>query len=266
MTTDKGPTSSRTVWIIPATIILLVVGFLASEPIPQDPTYHAFADGRRLLSIPNFLNVISNLPFLIVGAWGLFYVHQHGEKVCVPTLRPAYVVFFVGILTTAIGSGYYHLAPGNETLIWDRLPMTIGFAGMFTIIIGEFVSVRAARSLLLPLLFIGAVSVGYWAITEASGSGDLRPYAVVQFLPMLLIPIILVRYPAYFNSKKYFWLMIGFYVIAKIFEQLDAGIYDFGYWVSGHSLKHLAASLTPAVMLYALAVRNRETIMRSAND
>ncbi len=183
-----------------------------------------------------------------------------------PTLRLAYVVFFVGILTTAFGSGYYHLAPGNETLIWDRLPMTIGFAGMFTIIIGEFVSVRVARRLLLPLLIIGASSVAYWAITEASGSGDLRPYAVVQFLPMLLIPLILVSYDSRFDSKKYFWLMIGFYLIAKVLEQLDAGIYDLGYWISGHSLKHLMASLTPAIMLYALAVRNRDSCMRRADE
>jgi hypothetical protein len=40
-------------------------------PIPQDPSYHQFADQRTLLGIPNFWNVVSNLPFVLVGAIGL---------------------------------------------------------------------------------------------------------------------------------------------------------------------------------------------------
>ena len=40
-------------------------------PIAQDPTYHQFADQRTLLGIPNFWNVVSNLPFVLVGAMGL---------------------------------------------------------------------------------------------------------------------------------------------------------------------------------------------------
>jgi len=257
---------SRARWLVLTAIVLVVASFLVTGPVPQDPAYHDFVDGRRLFNVPNFLNVMSNLPFLIVGVWGLLYVFRYGDTVCMPGLRSAYVVFFIGILTTAFGSGYYHLSPNNQTLIWDRLPMTIGFAGMFTIIVGEFVSALAARKLLLPLLIIGASSVGYWAFTEASGSGDLRPYAVVQFLPMLLIPIILLVYHSHFGSKKYFWLMIAFYFVAKIFEQLDAGIYESGYWVSGHSLKHLAASLAPAVMLYALTIRNHDPSTHREKD
>jgi hypothetical protein len=156
---------------------------------------------------------------------------------------------------TAFGSGYYHLNPANDPLVWDRLPMTIGFAGLFSIIIGEFVSVRAARRILVPLLVIGAASVLYWAFTESNGSGDLRPYAVVQFLPMLLIPVILLIYKPSIGSPKYYWIMMLFYVLAKLFEHFDAAIYDAGQIVSGHTVKHLFAALTPATMLYALTVR-----------
>jgi len=249
--------------LIVGSLSIITFGFLLSSPIPQDPAYHQFADGRAILAISNFWDVASNLPFLVVGLWGLAYVRRHGSLVCIPGLQPAYGIFFVGILLTAFGSGYYHLNPANEPLIWDRLPMTIGFAGLFSIIIGEFVSVRAARRILVPLLVVGVASVGYWAITEARNVGDLRPYAVVQFLPMLLIPIILVLYKPSIGSTKYFWLMMLFYLLAKLFEFFDAAIFSAGQIVSGHTLKHLFASMAPLTMLYALAVRRRDSAPNS---
>jgi len=133
--------------------------------------------------------------------------------------------------------------------------MTIGFAGLFSIIVGEFISVRAARRILVPLLAVGIASVVYWAFTEARGSGDLRPYAVVQFLPMLLIPVILLAYTPSIGSAKFYWLMLVFYVLAKLFEHFDATIFAAGQLVSGHTLKHLSASMTPATMLYSLMAR-----------
>lgn len=202
----------------------------------------------------------SNLPFLVIGLWGLAYVQNHGDSSCLPGLQPAYSVFFAGVFLTAFGSGYYHLAPANEPLIWDRLPMTIGFAGLFSIIIGEFISVRGGRRMLIPLLVIGIASVVYWAFTETRGAGDLRPYAVVQFLPMLLIPIILLTHKPSIGAARYYWLMILFYVLAKLFEQFDAAVYDAGRLVSGHTLKHLFASMTPATMLCALMLRRRAEV------
>jgi len=134
--------------------------------------------------------------------------------------------------------------------------MTIGFAGLFSIIVGEFISVPGARRLLIPLLLIGYASVEYWAFTESRGVGDLRPYAVVQFLPMLLIPFILLSREPEIGTSKYYWLMLLFYALAKLFEQLDAAIFAAGELISGHSLKHLFAAMTPATLLYALHVRH----------
>jgi len=247
--------SNRTIALIVATMGAIVTAFAMTSPIPQDPAYHQFADARTLLAVSNFWNVTSNLPFLVVGLWGLVYLSRHGESVCMPRLQSAYQVFFAGVLLTAFGSGYYHLSPANGPLVWDRLPMTIGFAGLFSIIIGEFVSARAGRRILLPLLAIGVASVAYWAYTESRGAGDLRPYAIVQFLPLLLIPfILLLRRPA-LGSAKYYWLMILFYVLAKVFEHFDAAIFSFGQLLGGHSIKHLFAALTPATMLCALTLR-----------
>ncbi|MDH3337319.1 MAG: alkaline phytoceramidase [Gammaproteobacteria bacterium] len=233
----------------------LVTSFLLTPPVSQDPAYHAFADGRTLLAVSNFWNVASNLPFLVVGVWGLAYVQQRSRRVCLPGLRRAYIVFFAGVTLTAFGSGYYHLNPANGPLVWDRLPMTIGFAGLFSIILGEFVSARAGRRILAPLLIIGVASVAYWAFTESYGIGDLRPYAVVQFLPMLLIPFILLMYSPTIGSKKYYWFMLLFYVLAKVFEYFDTAIFANGELLSGHTLKHLFAAMTPATLLYALHAR-----------
>lgn len=251
-----APTSNKhlvTLVLVALVVVGLVFGL--TSPIPQDPGYHLFADGRQLLTVPNCWDVLSNLPFLIAGLLGLSYVNKYGHDVCALDLVPAYRVFFAGILLTAFGSGYYHLAPSNESLVFDRLPMTIGFAGLFSIVTGEFVSAPIGRRLLIPLLVVGIASVAYWAITESYGAGDLRPYALVQFLPMLLIPIMLSVYRSASDSTRYFWMMIAFYVLAKICEYFDAEIYSLGEIVSGHTLKHLFASLTPATLLYALAQR-----------
>ncbi len=256
--------SSRNLVIPIVTAAVLVAFFLLTSPVPQDPDYHLFADGRTLLGISNFWNVMSNLPFMVVGLWGMQVVFRHHDTVCLPGLELAYIVFFVGIFLTAFGSGYYHLDPANDPLVWDRLPMTIGFAGLFAIILGEFVSPRIGRAILIPVLLIGIASVEYWAYTEAAGHGDLRPYAVVQFLPMMLIPVILLSYRPAIGSARYFWVMLLFYVLAKVFEQLDETLFVAGGIISGHSLKHVLAAMTPATMLYALI--KRQHVMRAAND
>mgnify|MGYP001819647316 CR=1 FL=1 len=247
--------SNRLIVILTVTLALIAAVFLVTQPIPQDPAYHRFSDVRTLFGIPNFWNVTSNLPFLVVGVAGLWYLRDNADRVCVSGALVAYQVFFAGILLTAFGSAYYHLAPANETLVWDRLPMTIGFAGLLTIIIAEFVSASAARRLLVPFLLVGLASVAYWGWTESRGVGDLRPYALVQFLPMLLIPLVLLTHQPTIGERKYFWWMLLFYLVAKILEFLDPAVLSMGQLVSGHSLKHVVAAMTPAVFLYALTQR-----------
>lgn len=232
----------------------MIVAAFFVDPIAQDPAYHRFVDQRDFLSIPNFLNVVSNLPFAIVGVGGLLVVKRHGPAI-VPHQQAAWLVFYVGIFLTAFGSGYYHLEPNNDTLIWDRLPMTIGFMSFVAIIIGEYVSVRGARMALLPLLIVGAGSVFYWAHTEALGRGDLRAYAVVQFVPMLMIPLLILLHRDRSDLGPYVGWMIGFYIIAKALEFYDGQVYAAGQLLSGHTLKHVFASLAPASILYGLTRR-----------
>jgi len=234
--------------------VLLVIAAFLVEPVSQDPAYHAFIDRRTAFSVPNFVNVFSNLPFAVVGLAGIVFVFRAGSAV-LHHLRVAWLMFFCGVLLTAIGSAYYHWQPNNETLVWDRLAMTIGFMSFFAVIVGEYLSRSLGQVLLWPLLLVGAASVFYWANTEANGQGDLRAYALVQFLPMLLIPLIALLYRTRSDLGRPIAWMIVFYAAAKLVEFLDVQIYAAGGVVSGHSLKHVFASLAPASLLYGLLQR-----------
>jgi hypothetical protein len=242
--------------ILPA-ILIAAVFFI--DPIPQDPAYYSFADSRSFMGVPNFWNVMSNVPFLLVGAFGIYYSALEDRPGMMTELRSAYIVFFAGIFLTGFGSAYFHYAPGDSTLLWDRLPMTLGFMAFLAIIVGEHISVPVGKRMLLPLLIVGAGSVIYWNITEARGAGDLRPYAIVQFLPMLVIPLILLMYRSAYDKVAFLWLILVLYAVSKLFEQFDMETYEIGRLISGHSIKHVVAALGALVFLYG--VNSRRTLV-----
>ena len=234
-----------------------VTGLLMMDPIAQDPAYHQFADQRTFLGIPNFWNVVSNLPFLIVGAMGLFSIIRSGRISLIDDLKTAYVLLFAGVALVGLGSGYYHLWPGNETLVWDRLPMSLAAMSLFAIIIGEFASLKISRFLLWPLVVLGVFSVYYWHITESQGHGDLRLYALVQFLPMLLMPLLLLLFNPRFTNSRGYWAMMAAYLLAKTLEHFDAAVFSTTAVISGHSLKHIVAALGFFFLLYTYRIRVR---------
>lgn len=214
-------------------------------PIVQDQGYHRFADSNRLISIPNFWNVVSNVPFVAIGMIGLWQLRNVDY-----VLKSSYIWFFVGIFFTGFGSGYYHWFPTDATLVWDRLPMTVAFMSFLSIVIGEFIEVYAGRKLLYPLLLLGLSSIANWILTD-----DLRMYALVQFLPILLILIVLFLSKKEIRHKKYFWLMVVCYTIAKFLEGYDAYVYSVSKgFMGGHALKHLAAAAAP-FFFYKFVVR-----------
>jgi hypothetical protein len=233
----------------------LIVGMFFADPIAQDAAYHQFADTRRVLGIPNFWNVVSNLLFLYAGVEGFRFLAMSAGPGVKPALLPLYRVFFGGVLLTTFGSAWYHIGPANSSLVWDRLPMTLAFMSLFSIVLAEQVSETLGKRLLLPLLLAGAGSVAYWWFTEMQGRGDLRPYVLVQFLPMLLIPLILIMYSSRFDRTGFIWAMIVVYAVSKLFEYFDYNVLALGGIVSGHSVKHLVAALAPLVFLHGLKTR-----------
>jgi Ceramidase len=195
-----------------------VAGVFAIPHIPQSAGYHEFCDTRAFAGIPNFGNVISNLPFVIIGFVGLLSV----KKSAAPgNIAVIYIFLFTGIVLTGFGSAYYHEYPDNNTLVFDRLPMTLVFMSLLAAIIAESIDPKIGALALPPLLLTGIASVLWWHYTESAGSGDLRLYVLVQYYPMILIPAILILFPP--PAGRLSWMPLVFaaawYGTAKIFER-----------------------------------------------
>ena len=236
-------------------LIGLVLGTLALlmslDPIPQDPAYHRFADQREFFGIPNFFDVISNLPFLLIGWYGIRYCRQ----ATLGSARLAWIAFFGGVFLVGFGSAFYHWSPSSPTLVWDRLPMTIGFMGLFVAVLSEFIHEDLAKRLLVPALLLGAASVFYWQATD-----DLRPYAWIQFMPLLVIPTLPFLFRSGYSHQGLFAVALGWYLLAKITEFLDPQIFAVNQdLLSVHSIKHLSAAAACYTVLIVMRKRVRRT-------
>jgi hypothetical protein len=224
--------------IVIISLCALVVAFSLS-PIPQDTKYHNFADVTTLLGIPNFWNVVSNVPFVLAGIFGLIKFFR--KETAFP--GASYLLFCTGVFLVGAGSAYYHYDPTSQSLVWDRLPMTVAFMALFSMVVSDRISVKLGARILWPLLLAGIASVGYWYWSELQGRGDLRAYAVIQFLPMILIPVILIVYREKVMKSSFLWGTLGTYALAHVAEHYDLLIYSIGGITSGHTIKHLLAAL-----------------------
>ncbi|CAH8297699.1 unnamed protein product [Eruca vesicaria subsp. sativa] len=242
-------------WI--AAIVIFFVLMIVTPTIPQSQAYHDFADQRSFFGIPNALNVISNFPFLIIGLLGLllcyypdnyFRFSLRGEKL-------GWTCFFVGVAAVAFGSSYYHLHPDDARLVWDRFPMTIAFTSIMAIFVIERIDEHKGTYSIAPLLLVGLVSIFYWRCFD-----DLRPYALVQFAPCIVIPLMAILLPPMYTHSTYWLWAAGFYLLAKVEEAADKPIYSWTHHiVSGHSIKHLCAAMVPVFLTLMLAKRDVQT-------
>jgi hypothetical protein len=231
-------------WLLAGFTVVLAIASFVVPAMPQPLSYHAFADCRTIWSIPNFFNVVSNLPFLAGGALGLAQVYRGDGRFIDPHERLPYLVFFLGALLTCFGSAYYHAAPDNARLVWDRLPMTLGFAGLVSAAVAERVDLKLGLRALWPLLALGVASVIYWYGSERAGAGNMIPYAAYQAWSIFVIVLLIATFPArrYSHGSLLSWAAV-FYGIAKIFEFWDLAVYRAtGGVLSGHTIKHLIAA------------------------
>lgn len=229
--------------------VALVLAFAAMSavvlvlhgPIAQPGWYHDFADRRPLGPIANAGDVLSNLPFVLVGCLALLAARRSrraGHE------RAGMAVYGFGLLATAFGSAWYHLDPKDATLVSDRLPIAVAFTSFAALVIGERTSPRVGRRLLAPLVAAGVLSVLHWAWTlRHAPGGDLRLYLWVRNVPVVavfLLPL-LVATPR--RTRGAALATIAGFVLATVLELLDRPIFEaLGGAVSGHTLKHLAAA------------------------
>ena len=223
---------------------------LLHTPIPQDKGYHIFADIRTCIGIKNFGNVASNLAFLLVGVVGWWWCLKHLKS----GARLSWLIFFAGVALVFAGSGYYHATPNDDTLVWDRLPMTVAFMGLFAALVSEHLGAQYERPVLIPALVIGVASVFWWRHTD-----DLRVYIWVQLAPLLAIPFLLAMFRGSHSHRIYLLYGLAFYAIAKVAELYDRDTFELtANAISGHSLKHLLAASAPLFLL--LMLRRRRVV------
>ena len=219
----------KPIQLIILSVLLLGLFFYFVDPIRQPQSYHNFADQRTFLQIPNFFDVTSNAPFLLVGLLGLSKSRN--------TFKSTF--FYLTVCLVCLGSAYYHWQPNNQTLVWDRLPMSLGFMAILVQVLADSGISSACNSMAAFLAFeaIGLVSVIIWALFD-----DLRLYGIVQFGSMAALLLILLTRS--FSGKVQLCYALFFYTAAKLSEHFDRQIYALLFHsLSGHSLKHMIAAV-----------------------
>lgn len=234
--------------LILATLVFSFVFFFSKPIITQPQDYHLFADQRTFFGIHNFMDVMSNIFFLVAGFLGLreLIVSLTDLKT-----KLSWKWFFISIVLIAPGSAYYHLDPTDATLVWDRLPMSIGFMALYVSLLSEHINIKAEKFLPLALL-VGLLSVITWAV-----SGDLRFYFWVQFSSFLTIPVILLLFSSLYTKKQWYFIALVIYALAKWTEAKDIAIFHLtGGVISGHTLKHILAALGLMCLWWMLKIRS----------
>lgn len=237
--------SKKTNLILLAVLALLLFGIgLTIGPIPQSYSYHNFADQRGFLGIPNAWNVLSNIPFALAGIWGMYLLWSPGKVHFIDAReRWPWIGFSLGLILTALGSGYYHLAPDNSSLVWDRLAMTILFMSFVAGLITERINIKLGLWLLPALLVFGFYSVLYWYVSEQHGMGDLRIYLGVQIFTVLMA-LVMLPTPSAYDRSWYLAVVVLLFGLARLFEIYDHQIFILtANKISGHTLKHFASAL-----------------------
>ena len=252
----------RSIILFALSLAITLAVFIFVDPVAQDPAYHQFTDQRYLNGIANFHNTISNLAFLMTGCFGLLALGILPMGIArgrAPWFN-AVTCFYISVMLTGLGSSYYHLLPDNEHILWDRILITLTIMSLLSAFIADRFDNSGSPHFHLPiLLLIGIASALYWAFTEASGQGDLRPYALVQFLPILIMAYLCLAYsPGTWLSRRKLGLMIVLYAVAKICENEDQLIFLLTNGsLSGHSLKHYLGALATLVpCLHLIQLRN----------
>jgi hypothetical protein len=240
-------------WLFAVLLLAAILG-----PVVQDPGFGGapFADQHAWGLLPNAMDVLSNLPFAVFGFWGLWRLRQARDRSPGAAFDGA-GMFFAGLILTALGSAWYHLQPDGPRLVADRVGMTVAFAGLIGLAIRERVSVRASS----PAAWF-TMAAGLLAAFIGHQTGNVLPWALVQFGGMALVVMLAFVQPLDGTAGVKLGWMIFFYALAKVFELTDYPVFDaLGHLISGHSLKHLMASLAALPVLHALQTSVRHPMM-----
>lgn len=245
--------------------LLMVLMALIGPAVGQPAHYHDFADQRIWCGLPHAMDVLSNLPFAAWGLAGLWMLARAARLHAIDSASAWLVgLFFAGLVATAGVSSYYHWQPDDAGLVWDRAGMVLAFAGLLGLAGVQAASRRAGLGLAATVLVCGLAAVGLWA-----ASGNLLPWVVLQGGGMVLILAVACVPPAQSApGLRIRWgAVIALYTLAKVLELADHQVFAFtGQLVSGHSLKHVVASLSAWPVLLAVVNAVRLSAGRAGNQ
>jgi hypothetical protein len=223
--------------------------------IAQPVHYHDFADHSAAFGIHHAADVLSNAGFALVAIWGWLMLRPRRDSDALRAGWPGYRLFLIGLFLTAFGSGFYHFAPDNARLIWDRLPIALACAGLLVGVRGDTRPGLKTEIEAIVLALFAVATVAWWAYTDSSGADDLRPYLLLQGLPLVLIPLWQAIHRAPRADRIAFAAAMALYVLAKVAEVFDHEIANALGFVSGHSLKHLIATMATAAVVWGVTRR-----------
>ena len=233
---QRETTSPHAVTVGILALLALIAPWLAAALLPavaQPQAYHQFADQRSWLGVPHAANVLTNLPFLLIGAFGLVIVWQRRAS----SAAAGYVALFAGGVLTAFGSAWYHAAPSDATLVWDRLPIAVAFAGLVAGTLADRVPAWSGR-LALAFVATAVATVLYWQST-----GNLLPYLLMQACFVAVALLATARVPSTATHARGLYVVTALYALAVLCERFDAVIAaSTNGIVSGHPLKHVVAA------------------------
>jgi len=245
-------------------VLMMFLIIATKERVPQDPLYHDFADKRYMVeSIPNSWDVLSNIFFLLAGLHGLHVTWEVSrDRIETHNERVTYTIFFISAACVSLGSSYYHWFPSTQTLFWDRLPMSIAFMCLLSIITAEHINKKIGEFILIPLICSGIFAVSYWAYTEnVLFQGDLRIYGVGQFGALAIASFIIFLFYSRYSHSEYFIATLLFYVFAKFSELLDKQIFQLtSELISGHTIKHILSAI--GIEVIVIMIKRRVSIKK----
>lgn len=233
----------KTSRLLLGSVLLFVIGAALQSvwPLAQPASYHHFADERALGEFHNASDVLSNLVILAAGVLNLGWVIRHWRHR--PPQFAGMCVAAPGLVLTAFGSAWYHAAPTDATLVWDRLPMTIVFAGILAMLWTSVTRQRVNWAQMLIGVAVSLGTIGYWLVFDS-----LWPYAILQFGGLAVIVVMTLT--ARVDAPLAWALVIVFYAIAKVFETFDWQVWALSdHLFAGHALKHVASGFAGAALL-----------------